>query len=129
MAITWIRILFLVSAVYDFALGAAFLFSGPQVFERFNVPLPNHWGYVHFCCLMLMIFGLMFLMVAIRPLANRNLIPFGVLLKAAYVGVTGYYWINGGVPWIFLPFLFVDTVMLVAFGWAYLSLGSKQDRS
>lgn len=127
MAKIWIRLLFLVSALYDFLLGAAFLTSGPQVFERYSVPVPNHWGYIHFCCLMLVIFGLMFLMVAIRPVANRNLIPFGVLLKAAYVGTTGYYWVNGGIPWIFKPFTIVDAVMLVGFVWAYFSLGSRQN--
>jgi hypothetical protein len=129
MSMMWIRILFLVSAAYDFVLGAAFLFSGPQLFEQYNVPLPNHWGYIHFCCLMLMIFGLMFLMVGIRPLANRNLIPFGMLLKASYVGATGYYWANGGIHWVFQPFLYADAFMLIAFGWAYFALASKQAES
>ena len=128
MTMIWIRILFLVSAAYDFVLGTAFLFTGPELFEQYNVPLPNHWGYIHFACLMLMIFGLMFLMVAIRPKANRNLIPYGILLKCAYIGVTGYYWINGGIPWIFQPFLIIDAVMLVAFAWAYFALGSKQNK-
>ena len=124
MSQTWIRILFFVSAIYDFVLGAAFMFRGNQLFEQYAVPLPNHWGYVHFCCLMLMIFGLMFLAVAVRPLANRNLIPYGILLKAAYVGGTGYYWINGGIPGVFKPFLFVDAAMLAGFVWAYFALGT-----
>lgn len=128
MSLIWIRILFLVSAVYDFVLGTAFLVSGPQLFEKFGVPSPAHWGYIHFCCLMLMIFGLMFLTIAIRPRASRGLIPFGVLLKASYVGVTGYYWLNGGIPWIFQPFLFADAVMLIAFVWAFFLLGSSSQK-
>ena len=123
----WIRIVFLVSAVYDFVLGTAFLVSGPQLFEKFHVPVPDHWGYIHFCCLMLMIFGLMFLAVAIRPRANRNLIPYGILLKFAYVGGAGYYWVNGGIPWVFKPFLFIDAAMMAAFVWAYFSPKHKQD--
>ena len=126
MSMTWIRVLFLFAAAYDFVIGAAFVFAGPQLYEAFNVPVPPHWGYVHFCCLMLMIFGFMFLRIGLRPRKNRNLIPFGMLLKAAYVGVTGYHWLNGGIPWVFIPFLFIDAAMLVGFVWAYLSLGKKQ---
>ena len=118
-----IRILFLVAALYDFVLGSAFLFAGPELFNRFSVPPPNHWGYISFCCLMLMIFGLMFLCVAINPRGYRCLIPFGILLKIAYSGIVGFYWATEGVPLAFKPFLVVDVLMLVLFAWAWLSLG------
>ncbi len=127
MVPVWIRILFWISAGYDFALGLAFIVSGPQLFERFNVPLPVHWGYIHFCCLMLMIFGIMFVAIAMRPRANRNLIPYGMLLKAAYVGSTGYYWLNGGIPWVFKPFLIIDAVMFVLFAVAFVTLLRKPE--
>jgi hypothetical protein len=123
MSQLWIRLLFVVCAAYDFCLGLAFLVSGPQLFEQYKVPAPNHWGYIHFCCLMLMIFGLMFLAVAIRPRANRNLIPYGALLKLSYVAVTGYYWFSEGIPWVFKPFLFMDAAMLAGLVWAWLTLG------
>ncbi len=127
MVPVWIRILFWISAGYDFALGLAFIVSGPQLFERFNVLLPVHWGYIHFCCLMLMIFGIMFVAIAMRPRANRNLIPYGMLLKAAYVGSTGYYWLNGGIPWVFKPFLIIDAVMFVLFAVAFVTLLRKPE--
>ncbi len=129
MQLFWIRILFLVSAIYDFVLGAAFIGWGPSLYRQFDVPAPQHFGYVHFCCLMLMIFGLMFLAVSVRPHANRNLIPFGVLLKAAYIGVTGYYWLNGDIPWVFKPFLFIDAAMLVGFLWSYVRLGQPEAKA
>ena len=75
---------------------------------------------------MLMIFGLMFLLIAIAPRANRQLIPFGMLLKVAFVSVAGYYWINGGIPLVFKPFLVIDAAMFFAFGWAYFSLGQHK---
>ena len=128
MNLLWIRIVFFVAATYDFVLGTAFLVAGKQLFEQCDVELPSHWGYIHFCCLMLMIFGLMFLLVAIRPRANRNLIPFGVLLKASYVGVTSYYWVNGGIPFVFKPFLVIDAIMLILFVWAFFSLGSTTEK-
>ena len=122
MALTLTRILFVIAALFDFILGVAFLRFGPQIFEQYNIPIPSHWGYIHFSCLLLMIFGLMFITIAIRPHQNRNLIPFGVLLKAAYIGVSGYYWIFGGIPDAFKPFLFVDAAMLLAFMWAFFFL-------
>ena len=124
----WIRVLFLICAAYDFLIGMAFLTSGPALFDQYNVPPPNHWGYIWFCCLMLMIFGLMFLAVAIRPVANRNLIPYGMLLKLAYVGITGYFWITEGIPWVFKPFLFIDAAMLAGFVWAFVTLMSERQQ-
>lgn len=118
-----IRLLFAISALYDFVIGIAFLARGSQLFESTNVPQPNHWGYIQFGAILLMIFGVMFAAVALNPRGNRNLIPYGILLKVCYVGLVGYYWLNGGVPWLFKPFLFIDLVMLVLFVVAYFSIG------
>lgn len=114
--------LFLVAGIYDLLIGLTFLLFGPQLFQRFQVPLPQHWGYIQFGALLLIIFGLMFFAVALRPAANRNLIPFGILLKLSYVGLVSYYWSTSGVPGLFQPFVLIDAVMLVLFGLAYQSL-------
>jgi hypothetical protein len=60
----WIRWLFLLAAAYDFLIGAAFVGFGPQLFEWAGVPPPNHWGYIEFAALMLVIFGVMFFEIA-----------------------------------------------------------------
>lgn len=127
MTRSWIRILFFFTAAYDFLLGAAFLFSAPGLFQQFNVPAPQHFGYVQFCSLMLMIFGAMFLKIALNPKGNRDLIPFGIMLKVAYVGLTGFYWVNEGLPFVFKPFVAIDTAMLVLFVWAYFALLTGSD--
>jgi hypothetical protein len=118
-----IRLLFAIAALYDFAIGLMFLLNGRGLFDSTGVPQPNHWGYIQFGALLLMVFGLMFAAVALNPHRNRNLIPFGILLKIAYVGLVGYYWANGGIPWLFQPFLFIDLVMLLLFAVAYMALG------
>jgi hypothetical protein len=64
----------------------------------------------------------MFLAVAARPRANRNLIPFGVLLKLSYAGLVGYYWATASVPFLFVPFAVIDAIMLVLFLVAYWAL-------
>lgn len=121
MSLSNVRVLFLVAGLYDFLIGLAFLLWGARLFESAGLAQPNHWGFVQFGALLLLIFGGMFLAVANRPLANRNLIPFGVLLKASYVGLVGYYWATTGCPLLFKPFLVVDLVMLVLFVVAFFS--------
>jgi hypothetical protein len=124
MSTTWVRLLFAVTGVYDFGVGLAFLGFGPQIFQAMDVPPPNHWGYVYFACLLLMTFGVMFFVVAFEPTANRNLIPYGMLLKFSYVAVVLYYWVTEGVPMMFKPFAVVDAVMLALFIVAYRGLAA-----
>ena len=118
-----IVILFVVAALYDGLLGAAFLFRAEALFERFAVPPPNHFGYVHFPAALLLVFALMYLAVAINPEGNRNLIPYGMLLKVSYCGVIGYHWLTAGIPAMWRPFVFYDLVFLALFAWAYRFLG------
>jgi hypothetical protein len=123
VSVGWVRVLFVVAGTYDLVLGVGFLALGPQVFDAAGVPPPNHWGYVQFAAVLVATFGLMFLAVAARPIANRNLIPYGVLLKLGYVGVVAYHWATGGVPWLFKPFAVIDAAMLILFVVAYRALG------
>ena len=120
-----IRLLFAIAAIYDFAIGITFLTNGPQLFESTGVPQPNHWAYIYFGSLLLMIFGLMFAAVALNPRGNRNLIPYGILLKISYASLVGYYWAIGPVPWLFKPFFFIDLVMLFLFVLAYIAIGKQ----
>ncbi|HPD48236.1 MAG TPA: hypothetical protein P5279_01620 [Anaerohalosphaeraceae bacterium] len=70
----------------------------------------------------LIIFALMFLAVAVRPVANRNLIPYGSLLKVAYCSVVFFYWFTAGLPHIWKPFALFDLLFAVAFVMAALAL-------
>ena len=115
-----VQMLFLIAGVYDFVIGLAFLLFGPQIFAAANVPPPNHWGYIQFAALLLIVFGMMFFAVARDPVANRNFIPFGMLLKLSYVGIVGYYWSTTGCPMLFKPFAVIDAVMFILFWWAYM---------
>ncbi len=123
---TWISLLFGVGALYDGVLGLAFLFAAEGIFRRFAVTPPNHWGYVQFPALILIIFALMFLAVARNPSGNRNLIPYGILLKAAYSGVVFFHWFTSTFPDMWKPFAVTDAVFLVLFAWAYAALGHRR---
>jgi len=114
-----VRPLFIIAGLYDGVLGLAFLFFAPAVFDRFNVTPPNHFGYVHFPALLLLVFALMFFAIAADPWRNRNLIPYGILLKASYCATVGWHWLDAGVPWMWKPFFILDLLFLIAFIWAY----------
>jgi hypothetical protein len=123
-----IRWTFLAAGIYDFVIGFVFLFAGGPLFDWARIPHPNHWAYIQFGSLMLMVFGTMFLKVAYSPSSNRNLIPFGMLLKVCYIGIVAFYWLTTGVPMLFKPFAFIDALMLVLFGLAYASLARPESK-
>ena len=117
--------LFYIAALYDGVLGIAFLFGAKSVFEWFNVTPPNHFGYAQFPGALLIVFALMFLAIARKPAENRNLIPYGILLKVSYCGVVFYHWISAGIPSMWKPFAIVDLVFLLFFALAYRGLGAS----
>ena len=124
MGLKLVRVLFGIAGAYDFLIGVAFVFFGPQVFDAVGIPHPDTWAYIHFGSLLLAIFGLMFFAVAYDPHTNRNLIRYGLLLKLSYVGLVLYYWYatNVSVPLVFILFAMIDAVMYALFLMAYLRL-------
>jgi hypothetical protein len=119
-----IRILYAVAAAYDGLLGLAFIAAAPQIYESAGITPPNHWGYIHFAAGLLVIFGYMFLTIALRPVANRNLIVYGILLKVCYVATIGWYWYHGGIPNLWKYFALADVVFAVLFFWSMIPLES-----
>ena len=90
MALLLARFGFVIAGLYDFVIGLVFLFAGASIFKAAGVPAPNHWAYSQFASLLLLVFGTMFFAIAADPIANRNLIPFGMLLKLSYTGLVAY---------------------------------------
>jgi hypothetical protein len=122
-SLTSVRGLFVVAGLYDGILGAAFLLMGPALFDHFKIAPPNHFGYVEFPAGLLVVFALMFFAVAARPRANRNLIPYGILLKVCYCGTVIFNWVQTDVPWIWKPFAVADFVFMILFVWAWMAIG------
>lgn len=114
-----IAILFYIAAFYDGILGMAFLFCPFTIFNWLNVAPPNHPGYIHFPAALLIVFAVMFINISLSPIRNRNLIPYGILLKAAYCSVVFWHWFAGGLPDIWKLFAIFDVFFGVLFLWAY----------
>jgi hypothetical protein len=121
--------LFIVAALYDGLLGAAFLFASGPLFNWFGVAPPNHPGYVHFPAALLLVFAVMFAAIAMHPVKNRNLIPYGILLKVSYCGVVLFHWLSAGIPNMWKPFCIADLVFLALFAWAWTALGKEAQQN
>jgi hypothetical protein len=117
-----IRILYSVAAAYDGLLGLVFIVAGPQVFQLAGITPPNHWGYVHFAAGVLVVFGYMFLRIALRPVEERNLVLYGIFLKICYVATVGWHWYHGGVPAMWKYFAGADVVFALLFFWSMVNL-------
>lgn len=117
-----IQLLFAVAGVYDGVLGLMFLLMPEEVFFITQVEPPNHFGYVQFPAALLLVFAALFFAVGARPQENRNLIPYGILLKIAYCGVIFGYWLAGDIPDLWKPFAVYDAVFGILFTWAYFDL-------
>ena len=115
MTAHWIRPFFILAGIYDGVLGLAFVFFAPEIFQAFGVAPPNHFGYVHFPALLLLIFAAMFFRIARDPARNRSLILYGVALKIAYAGSVFWYHMNGGVPAMWIPWAWADVAFLAVF--------------
>jgi len=121
-----IQVLFSVAAIYDGLLGVAFLFAGSALFQWFAVTPPNHPGYVQFAAALLVVFAVMFMAVAINPARNRNLIPYGIMLKVSYSGVTLFHWLTTGIPGMWKPFCICDIIFMALFIWALAATGKEK---
>lgn len=121
----WIKPLFVVSGLYDGVLGLLFLAIPYQLFSMTNIAPPNHIGYIQFPALLLVIFGIMFLNIARDPVANRNLILYGILLKISYCSVVFLNWMQSNIPIMWVVFAFFDLLFLVLFVVARKAIAQK----
>ena len=94
MSLKAVRGLFGFAAIYDGVLGLAFLIAPAAVLGWFDVPPPNHLGYLRFPACILLIFALMFARIAADPVGRRGEILYGILLKLSYAAVTIGYWVH-----------------------------------
>jgi len=126
---TLVSLLFLAAAIYDGVLGGAFLIAPQALFEWFKVTPPNHYGYVHFPAALLIVFAMMFLDIALKPVSNRRLIPYGTGLKVSYCAVVFGHWFGGAIPDIWKPFAICDIVFIVLFVLASVYLAGAEHQN
>lgn len=121
MNIKSVKLLFIIAALYDGVIGVMGLLMPGLAFQIFEVTPPNHFGYIQFPAVLLMIFAAMFYRVARDPIPNRFIMLYGVALKTGYSGLIFYYMLTTGIPAMWVPWAWVDLVFLLMFlvAWRY----------
>lgn len=112
------RTFFIVAAVYDLVLGAAFfLFYGP-IWELLELELPNNTAYIHLTAAFVFVQGVGYWIVARSPMANRGIVQMGIAYKFAFAALSVYYLAIGELlHWTFLVFGILDALFLIGFWW------------
>jgi hypothetical protein len=112
------RWFFLVSAVYDMALGIAFFFLYRPIFEAIGMPAPSHESYVHLSAVFVLVQGLGYLFLYADPLGNLGLAKVGAIYKASYTLLAVYYLVRGDIPSMFFAwFGLFDFLFFIGFMW------------
>jgi len=119
----WMKAVFAASAVYDGVVALVFLLFGPSIYDYMGITRPNHFGYIHFPALLLIVFAFMYGRIASDPTRWRDLIPYGIGLKVSYSLVVFYHWIAGGLPMLWIPFAWLNVIFVIFFVQAWRKTG------
>lgn len=108
--------LFVLAAVYDVVLGAAFFLLSRPIFNYLIIPLPENLAYVQLCGAFVLAQGVGYWYIAQNMVRNVDLAKVGILCKVAYTGIAAYYLIIGQLPHIiFAVFAACDLVFAIVF--------------
>ncbi len=110
------RTFFLVAALYDLILGAAFFLLYGPLFEMLGIALPNNTSYIHLTAAFVFTQGVGYWFVAQDPVGNRSIAKIGVVYKFMFASLAFYYAAIGQLlhP-AFLLFGVLDVLFLVGF--------------
>lgn len=125
MSMKWIKAVFVISGIYDVFFGVIAFLAPAQLFRYAGVTPPNHYGYVQFPALLILIFGVMFFRIAADPVGRREQMLYGMALKASYCGVVFGYQFTGGIPALWIPWAWADLGFLVLFFLAWRALSRE----
>ncbi len=109
---------FLVAAVYDMALGAAFLVAGDGILSAIGMTPPPHVAYYQLAAVFVFVQGFSYLVIWRDPATSRGLVWVGVAYKAAYAALAVWYLALGILPSaFFVPWAVVDVLFMLGFLW------------
>lgn len=112
------RWFFLVAAVYDMALGLAFLLAGEAVLQAIGMELPPHIAYIQLAAIFVFVQGLSYLVAWRDPWSNEGIIWVGVVYKGTYAGLAAWYLVAGNLPsTFFIPWAVIDVGFMLGFLW------------
>jgi hypothetical protein len=112
----WMRWLLRFSGGYNLLVGLNLLFFYHELFKTLGLQKPSPVMFVQLVGLLVGLFGAGYLMVARRPLENRNLLWLGLWSKALGCGLSFYHVAIGNLPLLYVPIvIFSDLIYLPPF--------------
>ena len=109
------RILFLIAAIYDFILGAVFLFFYKPIYSLFDIVLPAYPMYLQMSAAFVFAMGLGYYFIYKNLYRNIDLVKLGIAYKIMYSAWAGYFFFKGIAHVTFFYFVIFDLVFLVFF--------------
>lgn len=116
----WMTRLLRFAGCYNLLVGINLTVFYHELFKFFGLPKPSLIMYVQLVGILVALFGVGYLMVASRPLENRNLLLLGFLSKllGSILG-TGYV-VLGKMPLVFFGVLIFSDIVYLPFFWIIL---------
>ena len=112
----WMRWLLWFAGCYNLVVGVNLVFFYHELFKTLGLAKPSPVMFVQLVGLLVALFGAGYLMVARRPLENRNQLRLGLWSKALGTGLSFYHVALGNLPALYLPIvIFSDLVYLPPF--------------
>jgi len=121
------RKLFLIAAIYDFIFGVLFFFFYPQIFNYFNITIPNYPMYLQMAAAFVIAMGVGYYFIYLNLYRNIDLVKLGVVYKMVYAGLTSYFYFNNLANVVFFWFAIIDFIFLLLF-FNFLSYAKKDGR-
>ena len=118
--------IFLIAALYDFILGALFFLFYKPLYGYFNITLPTYPMYLQMAAAFVIAMGVGYYYIYRNMFRNIDLVKLGVVYKAAYSGLTTYFYFFEVANVVFLWFAIIDLIFLVLFVWFLMY--AKQDK-
>jgi len=118
----WVRAVFICSGLFESFNGIVFLVIPGKIFQALNLALPADIELMQLVSLITLVFAVMYFNIARNPIANRNLIPYGILGNISFCLVVFGHRLTGEMPdaWVFTAF--INIVFLTGFILSYKAL-------
>jgi hypothetical protein len=120
------RWFFLVAAVYDIALGIAFMVAGESILAAIGMETPPHVAYIQLAAVFVTVQGISYLLPWHDAWSNRGVVWVGVAYKASYAALAAWYLALGILPSVFfVPWAVVDLGFMIGFLWFLLRVPAR----
>lgn len=124
----WMHWLLKFAGAYNIFAGISMILFYHEGFKALGLPKPEFNLPIQLVGLMVLLFGIGYLLVDRNPIENRNVLLLGLLSKLLGPALAAGYIAQGDLPMTMLPILFfADLVYLIPFWIIYKEIGKQRE--